>query len=236
MINLTDISKDITFQEDIHQYKNKDGKILTSVTTALHGYSKPFDESGIIATMCAKRKGITKSEMQDEWKETNRISCEKGHNIHAQFENFLKTGKIEDTPDKDIIEQLSNVKFDGNIYSELRLVSNKFSLAGTCDVAVLKDNITKIFDLKTNKRFDLKSRYKNKFFYPIDNLEDCHINLYSLHILIYGEMVKEHGFDFEPGQILWINPETRKVEKFDVLDLRKEVSRLLNHFDAIQNF
>ncbi len=236
MIKLEDISKDLTFQEDIHQYKNKDGKILTSVTTALHSYSRPFDESGIIATMCGKRKGISKLEMQVEWKETNKISLEKGKNIHSQFENLLKTGKIEDTPEKDIIEQLSNIKFKGKVHSELRLVSEKYSLAGTCDVATIHKNLVSIHDLKTNKRFDLKSRYNNKFFYPIDNLEDCHINLYSMQILIYGEMVKEHGFDFTPGQILWVNPDTREIEKFDVLDLTKEVGRLLNHFNSIQNF
>lgn len=235
-MNLLDISKDLSFQEDIHQYKNKDGKILTSVTTALHSYCKPFDESGIIALMCGKKKGISKEAMQAEWKETNRISCEKGHNIHAQIEFFLKNGKIQDTPEKDIIEDFAKIKFDGEIYSELRLTSPKFGLAGTCDVAVLNNNTVTIHDAKTNKAFNLKSKYKNKFFYPIENLEDSHINLYSLQILIYGEMVKEHGFDFMPGKILWIDPSIRKIVKYDVLDLSKEVERLLNHFNAIQNF
>src|ERR1022692_3062111 len=112
MIKLEDICKEISFDEPSHTYTNNDGKILTSVTTAIHSYSKPFDETGVIAAMCAKRKGITKNEMLAEWKETNRISLVKGKNIHAQFENFLNTGKIEETPEKDIIEQLSNIKFD----------------------------------------------------------------------------------------------------------------------------
>ncbi len=186
--------------------------------------------------MCGKRKGITREAMQEEWKEGNRLANEKGHNIHAQVEFFLKNKQIQDTPEKDIIQEFSNIKFNGEIFSELRLKSDKYGLAGTCDIATLQDKLVEIHDLKTNKRFDLKSKYKKKFFYPINNLEDCHINAYSLQILIYGEMVKEHGYDFKPGQILWVNPETRKIEKFDVLDLSKEMYRLLNHFNAIQNF
>ncbi len=235
-MNLLDISQNIKFDEASHTYTDENKKILTSVTQCLGSYKTPFDETGVIALMCGRRKGITKEAMQAEWKETNRISCEYGHNIHSQIEYFLKTGNIQDTPEKDIIEDFSKIKFNGEIFSELRLKSSKFSLAGTCDIATLVGNTVSIHDAKSNKRFDFKSKYNKKFFYPINNLDDSHINAYSLQILIYGEMVKEHGFDFKPGQILWINPETRKIEKFDVLDLTKEVSRLLNHFSAIQNF
>lgn len=235
-MTLLDIAKDISFDEPTHVYKDKSGKILTSVTTVLSDYKKKFDESGIIARMCAKRKGITKQEMEAEWKETNRISCDYGHSLHSQVEHFIKTGQIKDTTEKDIVEEFAKIKFDGEIFSELRLCSPKYSMAGTADFVVLKDNVVSVSDLKSNKRFDIKSRYGNKFFYPLGHLEENHHTTYSLQILIYGEMIKEHGFDFKPGQIIWVNPQSRKIEIFEVLDLNKEVSMLLNHFNAIQNF
>ena len=236
MIKLEDISKDISFDEPSHTYTNRSGKVLTSVTTVLGQYKSPFDETGIIARMCGKRKGITKEEMQAEWKENNKIACDYGHNVHSQIEHFLKTKEIKETSEKDIVSQFSKIKFDGEIFSELRLKSDRYGLAGTCDVATLNGNTVEIHDLKTNKRFDLKSKYRKKLFYPLEALDDCHINTYSLQILIYGEMVKEHGFDFKPGKILWINPETRLIVEFSVLPLEKEALKLLKHFDAIQNF
>jgi hypothetical protein len=236
MIKLEDISSEISFDEPTHVYKNKKGKILTSVTTCLGEYKEKFDPTGIIALMCAKRAGISKDEMLNKWKIENKRACDYGHSVHAQIEHFLKTQEIKDTPEKDIVEDFSKIEFKGKIYSELRLKSDKFSLAGTCDIATLDKKMVSIHDLKTNKAFNIKSKYGNKFLYPLNDLDENHLTSYSLQIIIYGEMVKEHGYDFIPGQILWINPKTRKIEKYDVLDLRKEASRLLHHFKSIQDF
>lgn len=235
-MDLLDISKDITFDEPTHVYKDKNGKILTSVTTCLHSYVKEFDPSGIVALMCGRRKGISKETMQAEWKAENKRSCDYGHDLHSQVEYYLKTGEIKDTPQKEIVEDFAKIKFKGKIHSELRLKSDFYGLAGTCDLGVLDKNTVKIHDLKTNKRFDLKPKYSNKFLYPLEYLPECHITTYSLQILAYGMMVKEHGFDFEPGQILWVNPIDKKIQKFEVLDLNKELDILLNHFKGMNEW
>jgi hypothetical protein len=236
MIKLQDIAKDIVFDEENHIYKNNQGKVLTSVTKLLGGYKAPFDPTGVIAAVCAKRAGITKKEMQDKWDLGNKQACDYGHNIHSQVEFFLKNKSIKDSPDRDIIEQFSQIEIAGEIHSELRLKSDKYLIAGTCDIANIYNNIVYIHDLKSNKRFTFKSKYNKKFFYPLNHLDESHINIYSLQIIIYTEMVREHGYNCKPGYIFWINPETRKIEKYDVLDLRKEALILLSHFNDIQNF
>lgn len=235
MIKLEDISKNINFIESSHQYFLL-GKELASVTTVLSKYKSPFDPTGIIAYKCAQREGVTKEEIQARWKKTSEDACDYGRNVHSQIENYLITGEIQDTPEKDIVKDFSRIKFNGKIYPELRLKSEKYSLAGTCDVAVLNKSDVIIHDVKTNRRFDLKSRYNNKFLYPLEDLDENHLTTYSLQILIYGEMVKEHGYDFEPGHILWVDPERRKIQKFDVLDLSKEVKLLLNHYKSMRDF
>ena len=37
---------------------------------------------------------------------------------------------------------------------------------------------------------------------------------------------------FQPftDEVLWVNRETNKIERFDILDLRKELDDLLNHY------
>lgn len=236
MIKLQDIGSEISFQEDIHEYKNKKGQVLTSVTQCLSLFKEQFDPTGIIAYKCGQREGVSKEEMQARWKKTSVDACVYGTNVHAQVENYLKTKEIKNTPEKDIIEDFSKIKFKGEIFSELRLKSDRFLLAGTCDIANIYKNKVFIHDIKSNKRFDIKSKYSKKLLYPLNHLSDCHLTTYSLQILIYGEMVKEHGFNFEPGQILWIDPDKRKFQKFDVLDLNKEVQDLLNHYKEISNF
>jgi len=235
-MNLLEIGNKVSFREDIHQYMNEKGQVLPSVTTILHLFQEPFDPTGIIAYKCAQREGISKEQIQARWKKTADDACEYGTNIHGQIENYIKTGEIKNTPEKEIVISFSKIKFSGEIFSELRLKSDKYLLAGTADRVILNKNKTQIYDIKTNREFNLKSKYNKRLLYPLNHLSDCHINTYSLQILIYGEMLKEHGYDFEPGQILWVDRETSKIKKFDVLDLSKEVKDLLSHYLSIQEF
>lgn len=236
IIKLEDIGGEVTFDEASHTYKNKDGKILTSATQFLHLFSEPFDKTGIIAYKCSQREGISKDEMQARWLAKNKTACDLGHRVHARIETFLKTGVIEESEDRDIVEDFAKIKLSGKIYSELRLTSPIHKLAGTCDVARLIKKTVTVDDLKTNATFTLKSKYYKKLLFPINHLSDCHINIYSLQILLYGKMIEEHGYSFEPGQILWVNPESRKIQPFEVLDLKKEVNDLLEYWLALDNF
>jgi hypothetical protein len=235
MIKLTDINKDIVFEEKAHTYHLGDRE-LYSVTRLLSLFKEKFDPDGFIAYRCAKKEGVTKEEIKARWEKTKDDACVYGTKIHGQVEHFLKTGKVEDKEDKDIVEQFTKIKFRGKVYSEIGLHSTRYGLAGTSDIISLEKNTAIISDIKTNKRFDIKNKYSKKYLYPINHVPETHLHGYSLQILIYGEMVKEHGFDFEPGQILWVNPDTRKVEKFDVLDLNKEVQDLLTHYKQITDF
>lgn len=234
MTKLEDISKNLIFKEKEHQYFIGE-KELTSVTTLLNFYKEPFDPTGIIAYKCGQKEGISKEEMQARWKKTATDACEYGTNFHSQIELYLKTGEIKDTPEKEIVESFSKIKIKGEIFSELRLKSDSYFLAGTADIVNLYKDTVKIHDIKSNREFTTKSKYNKKLLYPLNHLSDSHINIYSLQILIYGEMIKEHGFNFEPGQILWVNRAQNKIEQYDVLDLQKETIQLLEHFNLIRN-
>lgn len=235
MIKLPDIAKDLLFEESSHTY-TYNGKVLTSATSVLSLYKEPFDPDGFIAANCARNEGVTKKEIQDRWKETNRIACDLGHRVHGEIEHYLKTKEIRPGIDEEVVKDFAKIKFKGQVFSELRLLSKNYGIAGTCDIACLdKKNVT-IHDLKTNKEFTFKSKYYKKLLYPIHHLADCHINSYSLQILIYGEIIKEYGYSFTPGKLLWVNPETRKIEQFEVLDLQKECLDVLEHFKSVNSF
>lgn len=234
--SLLNINKNISFQEDTHEYRDKHGNKLLSVTTLLSIFKEKFDEYGHIARACARRDGVTEKEIHEKWDKEKNRACLYGRNIHAKIESFIKNGKIQEDEDEDIIKDFSNIDFSGQILSEIGLHSKKYGLAGTCDIAVVEGDTVTIHDIKTNKVFLTKSKYNKKFLFPIQNVPDSHLHAYSLQILIYGEMVKEHGYKFNPGHILWVNPESRKIEKFQVLDMSKEVKKLLDHYRILQEW
>ena len=227
---LAAISSDITFREDIHEYRNGADEVLTSVTTCLHHYKVPFDEFGHITRAVARKRGITVEEVQKEWKDKTDRACTYGTAVHLAIENYLNNGVIVDNEYKDIVKSFARIKFDGEVFSEIRLQSKLFKLAGTSDIVVVKNNLVTISDLKTNESFLFEPKYNNYFLYPISHLPECHHTTYSLQILIYGRMVQEHGFDFEPGELLWLDRETNKIRQINVLPLHKEVDDLLNHY------
>lgn len=232
IMNPKDINKKIVFSEEDHVYKNEKGEILTSSTQLLSKYKKPFDETGIIAKMCAKREGISTAEILKRWEDKKNASCVHGTAVHLEMETWINTGIIPNNQYRPIVEELNRLPFDrSKLLAEVGLNSRRYMLAGTADIL---ENISgrkyKIHDLKNTERFDLKPKYGNKFTYPLSELNECHLTTYSLQILLYGEMIKEWGFDFEPGWILHVNRVNGKIDKYDVLDLRKEVDTLLDHY------
>lgn len=232
-MNLQDINKNITFKEESHQYFYKK-KEFTSVSKLLGFYKPKFDPEGHISRACAKRDGITVEELKAQWEKKKNDAAERGQQFHSEVEHFIKNKKILKGEFKPVVEQISEIPFKGLLHSEIGLNSPKFKLAGTCDVAELMDvNVVRIWDLKLQKEFDIKSKYGTKMLYPLNHLDSCRLVHYSLQILLYGEMLLEHGFGFIPGQILYVDSKTLEMIRYDILDLKKEIKKLLEHYSKI---
>lgn len=237
MVSLKDINKSVRFEEKEHKYFLND-KELTSTTTVLGFYKNKFDPDGHIIRAVAKRDGLSVEQVKLNWEETKNQGLQRGKNFHRQAEHYVKTGKILDEDYKDVIVQLKDIPFKGELYSEIGLHSVTYSIAGTCDlISLFNKNSTLTFDFKSNKKFTTKSKYKKFLLYPLEHLPETDLVIYSLQLTIYNLMLAEHGYKVKNGSIiLWVNPDTRRIEKFDVLDLRKEVKDLLNHYKSLSNF
>lgn len=237
MVKLEDISKEITFQEDIHQYKDKNGNILISVSRLLELYKNKFDPQGHIKRACAKRDGITTEELQAKWDKERDDACDRGHRLHSQLEHYIKNKEILNEDYKDVVEQFASIKFSGKLFSEIRLFSETYSIAGTTDLIELLDkNTINIGDFKQNKKIDKKSKYKNKLLYPLDIYDECEFEVYTFQINLYSQMLKEHGYKTKNMTLYYFSPATRKMEIFDIPKRVKETKNLLEHFSSISNF
>lgn len=237
-MELEQINNSVSFFEKEHKYflKNKE---LTSTTTVLGFFKNQFDPDGHITRAVAKRDGITIDEVKENWNKIKIEGLERGKNFHRQAEHYIKTGEILKEDYKDVVSQLKNIlpKPRENLHSEIGLHSPTYSIAGTCDVIFLDKDKTLTFDFKSNKKFTTVNKYKKFLLYPLEHLPETDYTIYSLQLGIYNLMLKEHGYKIKKGStILWINHETRLIEKYPILDLQKECIDLLEHFKKINEF
>src|SRR6266404_8065687 len=94
----------IYFDENTHTYFRKDtGEALISPTRIIKKYSNPFDPDGKILQRIAKRDGLPPEELAAKWRKMGDDSVVRGHSIHDSFEQYIKTDKIQDDENADII-------------------------------------------------------------------------------------------------------------------------------------
>ena len=236
-MKIEQINKEVIFDEKSHTYI-KSGKNLKSATSLLSLYKNKFDPDGHIIRACAKRDGITVNEVKNNWHKIKEEGLARGQNFHRQAEYYIKNGIILNEDYKDVVEQLVRYPFKGKLFSEIALHSDKYGIAGTCDlIELFDDNSFITYDFKTNKRFTIKSKYKTKLLYPLEEYDECDLITYSLQLNIYNIMLEEFGFKSKDKSVIfYINPETRKIDEYEVLSLKKQTLKLLKHFKSMQDW
>ena len=177
--------------------------LLKSVTTFLSQFKKPFDVEYWSAHV-AKKRGISKGEVKQEWKEKANKSSAMGTNVHKYAEDkaAIKQGKKITLPKpKDIKEtrRMSAVDkfFDDHphlkpVAAEEQLYNIEYRLAGTLDYRVVCDEgYYYLIDWKTNKVIDTENKYREKMLYPLEHLDNCHLMEYSLQLSLYKYMIEK---------------------------------------------
>lgn len=218
-----------------HTYKNEfTGDIYTSVTTLLSKFKKPFD-SKTAAERVAKREGCTVEEILDKWKKLNVDSQVYGTNIHQAIEDFNNTGKI----DEDYADILNSYVELGvidrqkdNLLCEERVYSHIDKLAGTADIIRLEDKgAFSIFDIKTNKKFNLYSQYNERLLYPLNHLCVSEFTTYSLQLSLYAYMYQNlTGRNVNQLGIFYYNREEKKFIYYPVVYMKGDVVNLLKFY------
>jgi hypothetical protein len=181
----------LVFDPVSHTYKNAyTGEQYTSATTLLHKYKKPF-QADIIAERVAKKENTTVEAIKAKWKKANDDSKVYGTSIHAAIETYNKTGKY-DTEFTDVIQayiDLDLISKDDDLLVEHQVYAHEYKIAGTADIIRLEDKGGfSIFDIKTNKKFNLYSQYNEYLLSPVDHLPACEYSIYGLQLSLYAYM------------------------------------------------
>lgn len=220
----------IVFNEAEHTYQNKEtGKFYTSVSKLLSLYKEPFDKE-FHAARKAKKEGVSKEEILEKWNKDNKTACDKGQTVHDIIERYLTDAEVLD---EKIISDICSV-FEKDDYKLIRsehLVWNDdYEIAGTSDLICDVDNNTfDVFDFKTNKKFLFENPYGKYLKHPLNNLQQCQYNDYSLQLSLYAYMYSNYA-NKKVRKICIFYHDGNKFHKYHVPYLFWDVCALLKHF------
>ena len=224
----------VIFNEASHTYINEfTREQYTSVTTLLGKYKEPFEKEKISKAVANKR-GVSQKEVLDEWQRTNEESLVFGTRIHKIIENFLKDRSFFNgaTPEeKLIISSFDEVcSLPAEVLSEHRVWSHEHKVAGTADIIHTEGQYFDVFDIKTNKKFNVYSAY-NKFLYsPVEHLMECEFTTYSLQLSAYAYLYSLlTGRKVRKLAILYYNRANNTFSVYPIAYLKTDVINLLNY-------
>ena len=243
----------IKFHDKEHIYY-LDGVKTKSVTSIIGKYKHPFDKD-FWSKKKADERGITKDEILKEWKYKADFSCEKGSAFHEYVENFL-TNKLFPFPEYKITEALGSTEnmleckgavdklikmFDGfyeksfgrliPVRAEVVVGDKEWGITGMIDQLFFNEKSKKleIWDWKTNKAIKKENKWQ-QFKEPLNHLDVCELNTYSLQLSFY-KLIVERNTELEIGDcyIVWFNEKNETYQIIKCYDFREEILKIMGN-------
>jgi len=164
-----------------------------------------------------------------EWKQAAQVGNCAGSMIHKFLEDRF-TGKrfpiippcgVDIYQDSKFIKKVKTlIRYAKNFYKdhkhllpvrcELVLYDKEYGVAGQVDLLAY-DTITKeliLIDYKTDKKFEIKSKFGTTLQTPFDYLPDCELTNYSLQTYMYKHILEKNtGVKINKIMIVWFNAE-----------------------------
>ena len=219
----------LKFNENKHQYTIGE-RSFTPVTNVAKSFSEQFDVE-FHSKRIAKRDGITQDEVKRRWKEIGEKAANFGSDVHDFGERYVQSVYFSNgncplprnNKEKVLISYWEDTPT--HLYpvaTELRMYSEKYGFAGTCDV-LLFDSLTGnfiILDYKTNSK-NLFNSYGEVMLPPFHFLPNNSYNIYQLQLSLYQMMLEDAGYKVQDRIILWLKD--NEYEAFNTYDFTKQL-------------
>lgn len=227
---------DFWFDEGPHKYYLRKTE-LTSVTTYLHHFSKPFDEV-YWSKKKARDRDTTPEIILEEWKSIADRACYLGSEVHKWIEDFYN-GTIRPLleMDEEVQERIGmfQIIYEKRLFKlfpiaqELRMFNLDMKLAGTLDALFLgEDGKIYILDYKTNKALKTDKDYSfSNMLYEFSTEKDNNMNHYSVQTSIYRLMLAKVGV-FAAGCFIVYIPPQGECQIIKCKDYRQQLVRHFN--------
>lgn len=237
---LQKMSRDIVFDITSHIYVHSSGMKLTSATALVNSIKQPFDTYRIAAAS-AKKQGVPRNKILAEWESKKVTATDQGNMFHDYAENSLQNKITDPFIDPTLIQQFEDFKHEyvsngylTKIGSEIIVGNKLLGIAGMIDQLFYNNQTSTlhIFDWKTNAKFRFTSEYKTKFKPPLNHMQECEFNNYSLQLSIYRYIIEESSKDlgsmFGDSYVVWFNVNNPSFTIVQLPYLRNEVKQIIS--------
>lgn len=225
----------IILEPKSHTYTDEDNELYISANQLLKFYESEFDPYGEIAKAVARKRQLPVEDILKEWEDKRISASTMGIKTHSVIQTYLETG-IVDIENKALIDTFKKIKFKGKLECEVILSNKKLKIAGTADLVEYYKNRCNIWDYKTNKEISYYSKYNDRFYKPLDHLENCLYNKYALQLSLYAWLLEQDNKEIGQLGIFWI--ESKYSIKFIPIPyMRYEIEKIVydKNFDNNYN-
>lgn len=232
----------LEFDAKTHSYLNPYTKeVYISATQLLSKFKKPFDKEST-SKRIAEREKITQEEVLARWKKANDESKVYGQTIHKVIEDFNKEGVVTDGYEELLDEYKSfliknSLLVDtqkNSLLVEEKLHNHNYKLAGTADmIRIEPEGGFSVFDLKTNKKFNLYSPYAEYMLKPLSHLTVSEYTTYGLQLSLYAYMYQNMtGMRVNQLGVMYYERESKKFNYYPMPYLKTDIIKMLDYYAA----
>ena len=230
----------LCFDEASHRYTFNEIELI-SVTTFLSKFFSKFDEEEVVNKIISSNNYKistyqyylkTKEEIIKEWRDCAKLGTE----LHKQIEDYL----IDDTtiyPEDSILKKefsfflnfLNDHPNEEFVASELRVFDMEAKIAGTIDGLFKNKDGYIIYDWKRSKEIKFKNHF-NKALKPINHLDDCNYNKYSLQLNTYKYILeKNYNIKVVDMYIVILYPTGDNYNKIQIHDMSDNINKIIKY-------
>lgn len=227
----------VTFREKSHKYML--GKTqLTSVTTLIHNYFRPFDEKGLARKLASFRWAKEAKKGVRYWLNLWKQNREEGTLFHEELEIYVKNPELgqilypvfhkRSQSMVDWLVPFLNDHKDFHAEPELLVYDEEFGVAGQIDLPLIKGNKIIICDYKFTNSIKKTPYEKDDFGIKeaTKDIANCNYNTYSLQLSMYGYLLERQGFSVQKLVLLHCSPDGL-VTPYELPYLRDVVKSML---------
>jgi len=254
-VNL-DCFKQIVFDQASHTYTiNGESTSKYSVTGAINKFKPKFDADKW-ANIKAKKEGITPEEIKFRWQEKALFATTFGTCVHKLIESVYLKQDMSLPSNEFIVDILGDDKllqfkkkllnstegfcnFYKNTKNTIVPVCNELTVGdlknskvcGTLDMLAYNTctKLYELYDFKTNGNISYNSNYKEHYFSPLQHLQVCEFNTYSLQLSIYRYIIEKYtSIKIDSCYILWLPGIDTKYQVLQTKYLKDEAVNILN--------
>lgn len=261
ILNELKVFDNIVFLEGSHTYEiNNKPSANFSVTGFIESFKEPFERDKW-AEIKAKEIGVTAKEMKDSWDEKNQYSKILGSTFHTYAENYYNNKVVP--YDKEKVASILSPSYHNEMRETLKIILKQFNnfynktksylipiknelvigdinntkICGMLDMLCYntKEDCLEIYDFKTNKEINTKNKHNKKFLSPINHLDACEINTYSLQLGLYKKFIEDNtSLKIKNLYVLWFNKVNGNYIQIPLLDLNTEINLMIKQFTETQ--